>query len=105
MIGALLLGLWLFVTANREKQAFWESFTFTFIVMIIHYLMTWEVPEVNLVWLVSWLIRWAFVFAAMWLADAIANSMLGVVAVAVLAGAGFFFLDAEALRLATDWVG
>lgn len=105
MIGALLLGLWLFVTANREKQAFWESFTLTFIVMVIAALMNWELPEISTVWLVSWLIRWAFVFAAMWLADALASSMVGVVLIAVLAGAGFFFLDAQAFNLATSWVG
>lgn len=106
MIGALLLGLWLFVAANREKQALWESFAFTLIVMAIHSLMAWELPEnLDTVWLVSWLIRWAFVFAAMWMADALANSMIGVVVIAVLAGAGFFFLDAQAANLAASWVG
>ena len=105
MIAALLLGLWLWLSANRPKQVFWEASFFTFIAMVILYLMAWEVPEVGAVWLLSWFLRWLVAFVAFWLMDVLATNAISALLFATLAGVAYFFMDAAAWNLAIDWLG
>lgn len=104
MVAALILGLWLLITAERQRQAFWEAGVFTFIAMVVYYLMNWSVPEVNAVWLLSWFLRWAFVFVVFWLMDVLVTSFIGGALFAIAAGVGYFFLDENVVNLATGWL-
>ncbi len=105
MIMALVLGIWLWLSANRQKQVFWEASFFSCIAMVVFYLMAWEIPEISAVWLLSWFLRWLFVLAAFWLMDILATNAIGALVFAIVAGVAYFFLDAAALNLAIDWLG
>lgn len=104
MIPALILGLWILISGERPKQAFWEASLFTCIAIAIHYLMNWHLPEINAIWLLSWFLRWLFVFVAFWLTDVLVTGFVWLALFAVLSGFGYFLLDAEAFRLATSWL-
>lgn len=105
MIAALLLGIWLWLSAQRPKQVFWEASLFSFIAMAVFYLLAWQVPEVSAVWLLSWFLRWLVALLAFWLMDVVATNAVIALLFAAAAGTAYFFMDAAALNLAIDWLG
>lgn len=105
MITAMILGIWLLLSTERQKQPFWEASLFICIAIVITSLMAWALPEVGTAWMLSWFIRWVFVFLAFWLMDVLISGMVTGVLFALLAGVAYFFLNAEAWNLAVSWLG
>lgn len=93
MLTSLILGIWLILRIDKGKQAFLEASLFTFLSMLIVYLMLFTIPAVDNIWLVSWFALWVFALAAFWLLDVVSINFVGGAVFSVLAGIGYFFLQ------------
>lgn len=100
MLSSLILGIWLILSIDRQKQAFLEASLFTFLSMAIIYLMDWSVPKVDNVWLLSWVLCWVFALASFWLLDVVSINFPSGAIFAVLAGLGYFLV----LHDSPEWV-
>lgn len=101
MLTALILGIWLLLRMDKEKQDFLEASLFTFLSMIIVYAMSsFTLPTVNAIWLMSWFVLWLFVLASFWLLDVVTLSTVSGAIFSLLAGVGYFFLQQHV----TEWV-
>lgn len=104
MLAAFILGFWCIWMGEREPATLLEAFAFTVLAIIIDGFMNWKVPTPDSVWMVSWGMVMALAAVSFILIDRFGSNLVVRLAVALIAGGTYFYLEQNGCTIAAEWM-
>ena len=105
MLMAFVLGFWCLWMGEREPSVLLEGLFFAIIAIVGNGFMQWKVPDPDTVWALQWGLVWVWAAVMMYLVDTFGTNLGVRLAVAVVAGGGYFWLEQNGCSLAAGWLG
>ena len=102
---AIVLGLWLIFSTNREANALTEATLVILLAFILSCLVDRSLPEFSWVLMLSYFFQWIYVFLVIWLLDIICFSILSVMIYAGATSIGYYFFYHYSLQWAQFMIG
>ena len=102
---AIVLGLWLIFSTNREANALTEATLIILLAFVLSCLVDRSLPEFSWVLMLSYFFQWIYVFLVIWLLDIICFSILSVMIYAGVTSIGYYFFFNYSLQWAQFMIG